>query len=364
MASHQNVKEQHNAGSAVFPCYSYQLPPQGSREDLDNTPTRRLNLRQVRQRLKKQGEDHQDDSRACSNSARRPAIEVNIGSILGQCILTSLIGEGSWGRVFRAWHQGLGLTVAIKVLHPEVRHIYPEAFEQLCWEGQLLCRLRHPNIVYLFDLEDRAECPFMMMEYVEGLSLWDVIQLGGRVQLAKLLPVVKNVALGLQSARKRGVIHQDVKPSNLLLDIRGNVKIVDWGQATILPEQVDESWPPPRRWQEGVKGTAAYMAPEQFSNPQQVDHRSDIYSLGATFYHALVGMYPFTASSADEVIQKNLHEPVTFPHVLVPEIPEQVSNVIVRMMAKEPEERYQSYQELLLDLDKLYLLVDIPWQSA
>jgi serine/threonine protein kinase len=193
---------------------------------------------------------------------------------------------------------------------------------------------------------DDSGVPFVVMELVEGPSLADLIAMSGRVDVARAAEIFTHAAEGLRAGVEFGIVHRDVKPGNILLARNGTAKVADLGLALATTDQsrrkVDTA---------GVVGTCAYVAPEQARAAREVDFRADIYSLGATFYHAVTGRLPFEGRSAREMLMKHATEPVTPPHLVAPGlVDEAASAVIVRMLAKDPADRYPSYDALLDDL--------------
>ncbi|MFL5339307.1 MAG: serine/threonine-protein kinase, partial [Gemmataceae bacterium] len=210
---------------------------------------------------------------------------------------------------------------------------------------RLLAQLNHPHIVRVWDFEDDPALPYLVMEFVEGQSLAELLQQSGRLRPERAVQVVGHIADALAAAHRLGVVHRDVKPGNILLTPEGTAKLADLGLAVSLDTD---------RNGHGLAGTVAYMSPEQATRPAAIDHRSDIYSLGATFYHLLTGQIPFQGSSRMEVILKHAKESPVPAHELVPELPPLASEVIDRMMAKSQADRYPTYDDLLLDLHRLH----------
>ena len=265
------------------------------------------------------------------------------GTVLGKCLITGLLGKGGHGAVYSALHQSLQIPVAIKVLLQDGRLPDAALRRQLRQEARTLARLNHPNVIRVLDYDD-APVPYVIMEYVEGLSLADLIAQTGFVRTDRATDIIIQATHGLAAAWDLGIVHRDIKPGNLLVTKSGMVKLADLGLAlnrstTKRPAQEFSGIP---------IGTCAYMAPEQARSAHEVDFRADIYSLGATFYHAVTGRLPFSARHPQELLMKHAMEPLIPPHTLAPAlVDEQTSAVIVRMMAKDPDERFPSYAELI-----------------
>jgi serine/threonine protein kinase len=262
--------------------------------------------------------------------------------------------------VFRALHTTLNITVAVKfLLHPSggaawlsrdsqggasEEDLFLERFRR---EARLLAQLNHRNVVRVLDFEDQPPLPYVVMEFADGLSLAELIQQMGRIQLNRALDLVVQLIDGLEAARRLGIVHRDVKPANVLVSRDGTAKLVDFGLALQMNRSVSASpagaGPRPAV---AVEGTVAYMAPEQAQNSLEVDHRADIYALGVAFFQMVTGCLPFQARTRNELLMKQLEEPPPLAHVLVPELSSDVSDVIVWMLAKNPADRFQKYDVL------------------
>ncbi len=270
---------------------------------------------------------------------------VEVGDKLGKYELISRIGRGSTSIVFHGRHSKLLFPVAVKVLDATALANSPALIGQLESEAVLLAQLNHPNIVRLWDLDDEGRVPYLVLEYVAGGTLGDLISQKGAIPVSFAWAIGRQAVEGLAEAHKQGITHRDVKPGNFLLGVDGHVKVADLGLAMVkngrkrprIDDDTKESIP---------AGTAAYMAPEQGTDPLAADFRADIYSLGVTLYHALTGRLPFEGRSAMEVIMKHLRFAPMTPREYAPDLSEECSNVILRMLAKNPEDRFASYDEL------------------
>jgi serine/threonine-protein kinase len=275
------------------------------------------------------------------------------GDILGNCLLTAEIGRGGSGMVFQAYHQGLGVSVAVKVLQLDESRNDPLIHKQLQVEARLLAQLDHPHIVRVLDYENDAPWPYLVLEFVEGPSLSDLIQQSGRLRWDRAVRIVDQVASALEAAQRIGVIHRDVKPGNILLTRSGNAKLADLGLAVIIDEQASRVATRSTARQETLAGTVGYMAPEQALGLPQIDHRADIYGLGCTLYHAITGQLPFRGRTRREVVQKHAHEVPAAPRDLVTELDPALSSLVLKMISKDPKARHASYAELRADLARL-----------
>ncbi len=263
-----------------------------------------------------------------------------IGTTLGRCLLLEQVGEGATGVVFRALHKTLNIPVAVKVYQRVILAAGGEAFTQLRNDARLLVQLNHANVVRLWDFEDDPAYPYTVMEFVEGMNLADLIAHSGRLQPNRAVAVMEHAATGLKAIAALGIVHRDVKPGNILLTRVGDAKVSDVGLA-IRPRR---SKIPPLV---GPAGTAMYMSPEQGTGAEHLDLRSDIYSLGVTFYHALTGRPPFAGKKSADILVRHLKEAPKPPHEHVPGLDPIVSEIVLTMLAKDPAQRYQTYDDLL-----------------
>jgi serine/threonine protein kinase len=264
------------------------------------------------------------------------------GEVLGKYRLTGLLGEGSTSRVYRGEHVRLPLAVAVKVFGP-AEWQDAAALHRIRQEATLLCGLNHPNIIRLWDFDDEGPHPYLVTELVDGRPLSRMVGAGRPLIPDWAVHLALQVVDGLEAALELGIVHRDVKPSNILLTRDGRAKIADLGLA-VIAGPVRAPGPAPEA--EGIPGTAAYVAPEQARNTGPVDHRADIYSLGATLYHCVCGRLPFTGRSVMEVIFKHLQQPPPPPSDVAPQVPRRLSDLVLRMMAKSPSDRFATYDDL------------------
>lgn len=264
---------------------------------------------------------------------------------LGSYVIEAKVSEGGMGQVYRCFDPTLERRVAIKVLHDKFGQD-PRYRERFLREARTIASLNHPRIAQIYGIETTDDRLSIVMEFVDGQSLDQALAERGRVPAAEVEQWVRQAAVGLHVAALQGIVHRDVKPSNLLLDRHGNVKIVDFGLAKDLGSSrgiTDEGI---------VLGTPQYLSPEQ-GRGKTVDIRSDIYSLGATFFHLLTGKTPFDKNSQIATIVAHVEESPPSPQDLRDDVPSEVVDVIGRMMAVAPEDRYPGYGELIEDLDRL-----------
>jgi len=272
----------------------------------------------------------------------RPSGPPTRGMQLGKYLLTEQIGKGTSGLVFRAVNQVLNLSVAVKVLTLPEDGSAGNALDALAAEARLLASLNHPNVVRLWDFEADPVMPYMVMEYVDGPSLAELIRQSGRLAVERAIDLTCQTIEGLGAAWSLGIVHRDVKPHNILVGRDGRPKIADLGLAVVVEGNTQQAA------HKELAGTAAYMSPEQgLLSDLPVDYRSDIYSLGATLYHLLTGRTPYYGMSSRELMHQHAHSTPIPPHELVPGLTPAVSEVVLTMMARHPDDRYQSAEELL-----------------
>ena len=251
--------------------------------------------------------------------------------------ILSLLGEGGMGSVFKAMDGTLDRYVALKILKKEIS-ANAEEQAKLEEEAQMTATINHPHVVKVFDFGQDHGQFYLAMELVEKGSLDQLMTVQRRVAEIQMLEVAIQIARGLEAALDAGLIHRDIKPGNILFADPHTAKLVDFGLAIVMDEGAQskgEIW-----------GTPYYIAPEKLDN-QPEDFRSDIYSLGGTIFHALAGRPPYEAETASMVALKQLKSQPVSLQAFAPDVSSETAYVINRMMAKAPEDRYQSYEELI-----------------
>ncbi len=251
--------------------------------------------------------------------------------------LLELVGEGGMGSVFKANDLNLQRSVALKILKKEAGSTESD-WEKLAQEAKITASINHPHVVKVFSFgEDHGQF-YLAMELVEKGSLDDLMGLQGKVSEAQVLGVGIQIAQGLQAALDRGLLHRDVKPGNILFADSTTAKIVDFGLALLLIEEAQERGE--------IWGTPYYIAPEKLDNRPE-DFRSDLYSLGGTLFHALAGRPPFEASTASMVALKHIKSQAVSLQAFAPDVSSETAYVINRMLQKNPDDRYASYEDLI-----------------
>jgi serine/threonine protein kinase len=265
--------------------------------------------------------------------------------LLGHYLLLERLGEGGMGTVYKARHQRLGRITALKVIKKE-RLQNDEAVRRFQREVRVAAQLNHVNVVRAFDADEVNGTHLLVMEYVDGTDLAQLVKTHGPMPVERACGYIRQAALGLAHAHERGLIHRDIKPRNVLVTADAQtVKILDMGLARIADSADAEKSATMTR--EGtVMGTPDYMAPEQAISAHAADIRSDLYSLGCTSYFLLAGKPPFSGGTLMQKLISHREQPPPLLEAIRPDVPGEVARVVYRLLAKDPAERYQSPQEL------------------
>ncbi len=272
-----------------------------------------------------------------------------IGEQFGNYRSISLLGEGGMGAVYLAEHPGIGRRVAVKVLHKNYtrdEHLLARFLN----EARAANAIRHPNIIEILDSGMLADgTPFLVMELLEGESLGTRLRANGALAIATAVDFAYQTASALGAAHAKGIVHRDLKPDNLFCvpdphdTHRERIKVLDFGIAKLQQGSVADSV----KTRTGtLMGTPIYMSPEQCRGTRAVDHRSDIYSLGVIFYEMLVGQPPFVSEGFGDLVNMHLNVPPASARSKRPEIPLAVDALVLKMLAKNPEDRYAEMTEV------------------
>jgi len=257
--------------------------------------------------------------------------------------ILSVIGEGGMGKVFLACHEHLG-NFAIKMLAPQLNH--DQNFRtRFIEEAKIHYKLVHDNIVKINTLiEDKGRL-FLVMEYVDGGSLDNLIQEKGKLPESQAVKIFKDILNGLNYAHARGIIHRDIKPSNIILNRNGTAKIMDFGIAiTAEGKRITKTGT--------TVGTSWYMSPEQIQTPKNIDHRSDVYSMGAILYEMLTGNVPFIGENDFHIYQQHVNEPPK----KIEECSNILWNIIKKALEKKPDDRFDGcgmFLEYIVEYEKV-----------
>ena len=272
-----------------------------------------------------------------------------VGKQLGGYKAVCFIGSGSMGGIFKGWDSALEREVALKVISFELSS--QETFrEMFIKEARLISKLDHPNIAHIYSIGDTDGILFFAMELIAGETLADLIIKHGNLNTLKGLDYLLTVCQTLDFVRQKNIIHRDIKPENIVINDKGVLKIVDFGVAKKIDVNAPGNVP------EGIVGSPLYISPESISG-QVIDHRSDIYSLGATFYHVFTGYPPFEGNDTKAILLHHLNSKSRPLKERNPKVSVFLSRIIEKMMAKDPQERYQNYKAIVQDLQSFRSMV-------
>ncbi len=269
--------------------------------------------------------------------------------ILGEYVLLSILGKGGMGIVFRARHRLMDREVALKTLSTVA--IKPDTIQRFYREVKAAARLSHPNIVTAYDAGEQAGTHYLVMEYVHGRDLAAIVKEKGPLPLRQAIDYVQQAAHGLEFAHKHGVVHRNVKPSNLLLDQEGVVKILDMGLARLSEDLAGTPEAMEITSTGQILGTVDYMSPEQAEDVRSADHRSDIYSLGCTLFFLLTRRPVYGGETIVRRILCHRSEPIPSLMEVRPDCPEALDALLQWMLAKQPEDRPQGMAEVIVALE-------------
>ncbi|MHC4778770.1 MAG: protein kinase domain-containing protein [Planctomycetota bacterium] len=268
-----------------------------------------------------------------------------IGKVVDDYRIESKLGEGGMSKVYLARHIGLDKQIALKMLPVSSRTSEPMK-ERFIREARIVARLTHPNIVQVFDVGEEKAHLFLAMEFVDGETMENIMTDRKVLPVQEATGIVYEVAKALEAAHAENIIHRDIKPDNIMVGKKGFVKVTDFGLA--------------KSQERGKKitrvgmilGTPYYIAPDQVQG-KKLDIRTDIYSLGASFYYFVTGHRPFEEGTPAEIMLQHVEDPPVPPDYVNPQVPREVNDIIMKMMMKDPEERHQDPDEVLNVLEPL-----------
>jgi eukaryotic-like serine/threonine-protein kinase len=266
---------------------------------------------------------------------------------IGKYVVSDMIGHGGYSVVYRGSHSSLDMPVAVKMLKHDIA-LDPQFYEWFRAEGKTVAQLNHENIVRVYDVEESYRTFFIVMEYIEGESLAQLIEREERLSIDEALDLMMQICYGLLHAHEKGVVHRDIKPANILLREDGTAKIVDFGFARQVGTKEDS-----------IKGTPYYICPEQIRG-RPLDERADIYALGIMAHEMLTGQCPCLGTIPEEILYWHLKQDTKDPRLVLPDLPEDLSELVIRASRRDPDSRYRDIPEMLHDLEPLADRVGIP----
>ena len=272
------------------------------------------------------------------------------GTTLGEYLLCEMIGQGGMGTVYKAIHRRLNRTVALKIITADCAS--PSAIARFRREMKVIGKLDdHPYLVKATDAGEENGTHFLAMEYIQGENLSRFVKRNGRLEIADACEMIRQTALGASYVHNKGLVHRDIKPANLMLTEQGTIKLLDLGLARLHEEALSESDETDLTRSDQILGTVDYMSPEQIDQSYELDHRSDIYSLGCTLYFLLAGVAPFSDKKdhASSFQKMRAHIEQQPPEIQThrEEIPDELAKVVDRCLSKNPAERFQTADELI-----------------
>ena len=266
------------------------------------------------------------------------------GFTLGKYKLLERIGVGGMGQVFLCEHSFMRKRMAVKVL-PPTKAEDPVSLGRFYREARVAAGLEHPNIVRTYDIDQDGPLHFLVMEYMDGTSLLEIVKRFGPLNILRACHYVRQACRGLQYAHTRGMIHRDVKPGNIMVDRQGVAKLLDMGLARFYQDEQDQLTL--KYDDKNVLGTADYVAPEQTRDSRNIDIRADIYGMGATFYYVLTGQPPFPEATVAEKLLAHQSKKAKPIRELRTDVPQGIARIVEKMMAKDPKDRYQTPQDVV-----------------
>ena len=267
-----------------------------------------------------------------------------VGQVISGCEILEKTAEGGMGSVYRAHHKALNRIVCIKILSPSLSND-KKAVELFLTEARAIAQLDHPNIVNVYNVGKESGYYFIIMSFIEGQTLSAKLKKEKVIPVNTVLDLFEGVLEGLAAAHEKGIIHRDIKPSNILINPQGQPKLVDFGIAKKMNQTGSTKTTE-------LAGTAYFIAPEQALGAN-LDTRADLYSIGASMYYVLTGHFPYNGKNTIDIIQKHINDPVPDPSKLRKDLPAWLVQTIQKLMAKNPDDRFQTAKEVSSHLKKM-----------
>lgn len=262
-----------------------------------------------------------------------------VNEYVGPYLLIEQQGQGGMATVFKAYHRELDRYVAMKVMHTAFTED-PTFLERFKREALVVAKLDHPHIVPIFDSSNEDGRPYLVMKYIEGVTLKDKLK-KFRPTYREMLPIIEDVGSALTYAHELGIVHRDVKPSNVLISKEGKVYLTDFGLARMAQASTTTLT------SDQMIGTPQYISPEQATSSPNLDYRTDIYSFGVLIYEMVVGQVPYNADTPYAIIHDHIYTPLPLPSILNPNCPESIEKVLLKALAKDPADRYKDINTMV-----------------
>ena len=280
----------------------------------------------------------------------------NIGENIGPYRIIEQLGQGGMATVYKAYHASLDRYVALKVLHPAFHQdqTFTARFQR---EARVVARLEHPNIVPVYDYSEHENRPYLVMKYIEGDTLKARLN-KGPLTSKEIEQVVDSVGSALAFAHKQGILHRDIKPSNVMIALDGVMYLADFGLARIA--EAGES----TMSSDSIMGTPQYISPEQAMGKKDLDAGTDIYSFGVMLYEMVVGQVPFSADTPFSIIHDHIYTPLPLPMKINPQVPESVQLVLLKALAKDRIDRYDTVDDLVTAFKDAWTKAGVPMQGT
>ncbi len=271
-----------------------------------------------------------------------------IDDVIGKFKIISVLGRGATSSVFQAYHEYLQSNIAVKILFPQLLEKDPKIEKIFFEEAVILNNLYHPNIIRVMDAEKAFGYTYITMEFIDGNTIDSLIKQDKIIDPLKAVRTTIDVCKALQYFLEQGYVHRDIKPANIMIDFKNKVKILDLGLAKAIDKPVTN-----QLIGGPMCGTLYYMSPEQLTDSERIDHRADMYSVGATLYHMIVGRMPFKSNDLSKLIHMHINDLPVSPLVLAPDVSLELSAIIMRLLEKSPTKRFSTYEVLINDLKKV-----------